>query len=166
MLADRLGVPLAAGTLAVVALALPAGLRPHRRPQAMAIDPMPVAPGPDSRVVAMQPPPAIPPAPPDPWLDADAMRGPYATLCLDRSACAIDVITAQGTAPFDEYTVMLDDHVARLVVRIGDAWWFRDLGPRDASIGAPRQHGDTLTVRVGSNAVTCGLATSGVPHCR
>ena len=166
MLADRSGAPLVTTSVALFALAAAGSLRPQPRPHPVVIAPMPVAPGPDSRVVAVEPPPALPPPPPDPWLYADAMQGPYATLCLDRSPCAIDVITAQGTAPFDEYTVMTDDHAARLVVRIGNGWWFRELGPRDAPIGAPRQHGDTLAVRVYRDVVTCGLATSGVPHCR
>ena len=166
MLADRPGSPLVASTVAVFALAAAGARRPPARPQVVPADPLPAAPGPDSRVVTAQPPAAIPPAPPDPWQDADAMHGPYASLCLDAAPCALDVITAEGSPPFDEYTVMIDDHLARLVVRIGNGWWFRDLGPRDASLGAPRQHGDTITVRAASAVVTCGLATSGVPHCR
>lgn len=169
MLAERPVARLAAGTAVVAALGAAVAQRPHRHAQPAPvplplIDPQPVeAAAPPEAVTSVE---IAPAPPPDPWLYADAMQGPYASLCLDRSACAIDVITAEGTGPFDEYTVLIDEHTTRLVVRIGNGWWFRELGPRDASVGAPRQHGDTISVRVGKDVVTCGLAGSGVPHCR
>ena len=155
MLAERL--PARLGTAAAVLAALFVLHLDHQTPATAA---PPIA-AQAAAPVILNPPPR-----PDPWLYTDAMQGPYATLCLDRSPCALNVTTQEGHTSFSEYTVLTDEHVARLVVRMGNDWWYRDLGPRDASIGAPHEDGDTLRVQVGKDLVTCGIASSGLPHCR
>lgn len=159
MLAERL--PARLGTAVAVLAALFVLHLDHQTPATAAPPPPPLLPVPPAApdLINAEPPP------PDPWLYTDAMQGPYATLCLDRSPCALDVMTQQGRS-FSEYTVLSDEHGARLVLRMGNDWWYRDLGPRDASIGAPHEDGDTLSVQVGKDTVTCGLASSGIPHCR
>ena len=164
MLAERL--PARLGTAAAVLAALFVLHLDHQTSATAAPPPPPpLLPVPTAvpDVIDPEPPPSFAP---DPWLYTDAMQGPYANLCLDRSPCALDVITEQGKSSFAEFTVLLDAHEARLVVRTGNDWWYRDLGPRDASIGAPHEDGDTLRVQVGKDTVTCGLASSGIPHCR
>ena len=169
MLAERL--PARLGTAAAVLAALFVLHLDHQSPATAA---PPVAAQASAPLLPVPPtaPDMIDPQPPapDPWLYTDAMQGPYATLCLDRSPCALDVMTSEGTGPFQEFTVLLDEHEARLVVRTGNDWWYRDLGPRraalDGSIGAPHEDSVTLGVQVGKDTVTCGLASSGIPHCR
>lgn len=187
LLAERPVTCLAAGATALVALVAVVALRPHHQPQpspslAAPTVALPVAPTEPVKVVAIDPAPV-------PVERDHIMRGPYDTIAPDCSPCAIDVITAEGTPPIDEYTVVVNPIRGRagrhetysLAIRVGEHWWFYDLGmtgPAELDVDAPRQHGAAISVhtteRTGEGhkvstaegTVTCTVNADRIPTCR
>ena len=186
LFAERPVTCLAAGATVLAALAATAALRPqhHVHPSlAVPTESLPVAPTERATVMRVDPTPV--PAERD-----HVMRGPYDTIAPDCSPCAIDVISAEGTPPIDEYTVVVnpvrgtaDRHeIYSLAIRVGEHWWFQDLGetgPAELDVDAPRQHGAAISVHTiertregrkvstAEGTVTCTVRTADrIPTCR